>query len=322
MKKKLFSIVAIAAIAMTSCKKDETAPELGSATITGTVRADIDQTNDLNEGGLYEWNYTPDAVEGMIVRVEVDYYDLDESPNGSFDYPKKTFTTTTDASGKFSLDLPATDDGYTVTVEFDDVNGVTRKMYTTDGSALTEVSKITKGNENVFIYNGANLDFVYDASISPTDANAYEFGSAILTGRVLVSWDVTPDAAYDVFYGSPWTNLYSSSPMNGVEWSWRYTNAPNGVGMGSDFAFTLDGNGYFTITIPTYASPSTNTVSVSFGFDDFIADKVRLNSASMADSLTPSVYSIGGPAGINSPALGDGDVIDMGTFYGINPVEL
>jgi len=321
MKKKLFSIVAIAAIAMTSCKKDETAPELGSATITGTIRADIDQTNDLNSGGLYEWNYTPDAVEGMVVRVEVDYYDLDESPNGSFDYPKKTFTATTDASGFFSLDLPATEDGYTVTVEFDDVNGVTRKMYTTDGSALNEASMITKGNENVFIYDGANLDFVYDANISVTDASANEFGTATVKGRVLVSWDVTPDAAYDAFYGSPWTNLYSSSPMNGVEWSWRYTNAPNGVGYGSDFAFTLDGSGYFTIQVPTYASPNTSSVSISLGFDDFIADKVRQNAAMTADSLTPSVYSIGGPAGISSPALSDGDVINVGPF-GINPTEL
>lgn len=306
MKKKLFSILAIGAIAITSCNKDEEALVMGTAMINGTIRADIDQTNDINGAGLYESDYMPDAVEGMVVKVEVDTKLWDESPDASFDYAKKVYSTTTNSSGEFSLELPATTDGYSVTVTFEDLHGVTRMLYTTDGADLTEESYVSKGDESVFIYEGADLDFVYDADMNTTNNENYEYGMATVTGRFVLDWDQTSDAAVSPYWGTM-EEAGTGSPMAGKTLYWGYNWAPYGNGSQNQFAFTLDSEGKFSFEVPTYVISEFSSVGIYFGFDDFVADQVIDNAAGTADSLVPSIYSIGGINSITT-SLYDGDV--------------
>lgn len=311
MKTKLFSILAIGAIAITSCKKEEEAETMmGTATINGTIRADIDQTNDVNNAGLYDEYSMPDAVEGMIVRVEVDTKKWDESPVAGFDYAVKTYTTTTDAEGKFSLEIPATTNGYTVNIEFENVNGVSRKMYTTDGSELTEASYVSKNTEfNVAVYAGANLNKVYNADIFDESAEAKEYGMATVRGRVFADWIRNDNSG--IFAPYEWGTGF---PFEGQTLSWGYYSAPYGIGNSDLFTTTVDAEGRFSFQVPTYVFSEMNDVDGYFGIADFVAEQIIDNNAGTADSSAASVYSLGG---IEAEYFNveDGDVIDINLFY-------
>jgi hypothetical protein len=315
MKRKMFSIMAIAAIALVSCKKDnvdDTA--LGSATINGTVRADIDQTNDLNGAGLYEQGLNPEGVEGMTVTVEVNSIIYDDSPNGSYDYDVMTYTTTTDASGNFTLTIPATADGQTIRMEFEDLEGVTRTLYSTNGNSVTELSTVSKGFEDVTIYDGANLELVYDANIAPVTAgnNNNDYGMATLTGRVIGNWDNSDDAPNDAWNYFAGAEYYGTgSPLAGITMFWQYNDdfndAPYDMGYGQVSEFTLQGDGSYSVDIPTWPATSTQNIDIRIGFYDVDANYIIDNQAMTADSLLPAIFSVGGVSGISINNIVDGE---------------
>lgn len=289
MKRIILSSLAIAAVMLSSCKKDEVESiELGMATINGTVRADIDQTNDVNGAGVYDYYSNPEGVEGMTVRAFVYTGDYYQHPDGGYNYDTEVYTATTDASGKFTLEIPATQEGFGVTLEFEDVNGVSRVMYTTDGSNLVEVSIIEKDDEWVYIYDGANLDLVFDADdIYEMNDNAHEYGTAELHGTVHIQWDITSDAP-----GPISDDHYLFTSATGVTLQqilMTYEDAPYGDGYDNVYSFDLNADGTFVLTVVTETA-GLNDVDVDFGFQDFIGPRVRNNVAGTADSVQQVRY--------------------------------
>ncbi|MEX1002708.1 MAG: hypothetical protein WDZ35_11385 [Crocinitomicaceae bacterium] len=317
MKRKLFSVLAIAAIALTSCKKEEVDSALETATINGTIRADIDQTNDVNNAGLYEPYSMPDAVEGMLVKVEVNTQDWDESPQAGFDYAKKVYTVETNASGEFILEIPATADGYTITIEFEDVYGVTRTLYTNDGSAVTEEAYVSKTDENLFIYAGADLNVVYDAAITPVNNANQQYGTATVKGKFYGDWDATEND-YPIFGNNE--PFVTGSPLAGKTLYWGYNNPPYSVSTQGLNAFTLEADGSFEITVPTEVVNSPNLVDIYMGFDDFIDDQIIPNQAGTADSTAQSIYTVGGISGYNVNNISDGSVFIEYVFVTITNI--
>ena len=287
MKRIIFSIVAIGAIALTSCKKDEVAStELGMAKINGTVRADIDQTNDVNALGLYSAYSMPENVEGLTVKVEVNTQDWVQNPESGYNYDKKVYMATTDASGKFTLEIPATEEGYWVSISFEDKHGVTRKMFTNDGSTLEVDSYISRANASVYIYSGGTIDKVYDANITAENNNANQYGSATIKGAVYVSgYDqgLTPSAGNIL--------LDAASPFPAREILIKYYNTPYGLSNNENFSFTVDANGNYTATIPTETA-GANSVGVYIGAMEFIGDLIFINAAFTADSTWQGKYTL------------------------------
>lgn len=105
MKRRIFAVLAVGAIALASCNKVEepVAPVApGSATVKGTLWANTNQDNDTDQWG---WPmYKPErAPAGILVTVVVNGYDLDRTPDGAYDYPDYKFTGTTDGNGEFTI---------------------------------------------------------------------------------------------------------------------------------------------------------------------------------------------------------------------------
>lgn len=78
-----------------------------TATIQGTAYANLDETNDTT--AFLEENYER-APEGTSIKVVIDTEDLVANPTPGVNYAKRTYTTTVDASGNFSLEVEAADD--------------------------------------------------------------------------------------------------------------------------------------------------------------------------------------------------------------------
>lgn len=301
--------MAVAAVALTSCKKDVVeSTELGTATINGTIRANINQLNDVNDLGLYDYNYNPESVEGMTVKVEINTANLVQSPESGYTYDKDVYTAVTNANGEFTLILPATEEGFSVTITFEDKFGVTRNMYTTDGSALDVESYVYKSNSSVFIYAGADLDEVYDASIASVNNNGNEYGSATVMGTVYGRFDqgITPGG---------YEELGSASPFPGKEVILTWDYAPYNDGYETNLTFTIDASGNYVATVPTELINMTD-VEFYLGMADFTGDLIFTNVMGTADSTLLGSYTLGGVGQYDTNvAVQDGEIVTGVDFY-------
>lgn len=304
MKKIILSTMAIAAIALTSCKKDPIdTTELGSATINGTIRADINQTDDVNGAGLYDPYLNPEGVEGMQVRIEVWTGNYEQNPDMSYDYNQEVYTATTDASGNFSFTIPATQQGFNVTMDFKDKHGITRTLYSSTGSSLTEESYVTKANETVFIYDGASIDVVYDGNIVAENNSTNEHGMATIMGTITIEHDNGLTPQVDTISNTPITN---AGP---IVLTWDY--APYGANYGTTITATIDANGQYKIDLPTELAGGNN-VLFWLGAENFQAEAIMSNFLGTADSTAQAIYELDAGSGdlftyYNS--MGDGDLI-------------
>lgn len=275
MKRKIFSALAIVAIAFTSCKKDDLdTTELGEATIEGNIWADLDQSAMGVEG-----------VSGMQVKIEVNTQNWDQQPVGGYNYDKKVYTATTDANGDYSFTLPATDDGYNVTLEFED-------LYTTrtlvDGT--TETVRVTRGDITKFIYSGAAITTVDEGTINQWNTTTY--GSATVKGFVYVN----PDAAgwngtsADIKFTNSVASTYG---LPTVQILWKYDTNDEPYNITDQVIRYVDfdmNTGAYELTIPTEAS-GLNDVYIYWGINDFEGQGLRNNQAATADSIVNGYYS-------------------------------
>lgn len=255
--------MAIAAIAMTSCKKDEVvSTELGEATIKGNIYADLDYTNDIDAAGLYSQGLINENVEGLNVSVEVNTYYWDQNPDNSYDYAMKTYTATTDAEGNYELTIPATDDAYQVAIRFGYIY-TTRAEFATDGTTVLEENVRVGGNtiyKNIFA--GAEVVTSDAASVNYVDGSADEYGSATVRVIVNANWDQGPNSTdfYDDLAGS-------SVVGKTIELSYDY--APYGNGYGNIWTMTVPASGIVEFDVPTWAPGNTNGVRVKAKISDF-----------------------------------------------------
>jgi hypothetical protein len=274
MKRKIFSIMAIAAIALVSCKKDDlNSTELGEATISGNLWADLDLTNTAVEG-----------VNGMQVKVEINTMDWDQQPVAGFNYDKKVYTTTTNSSGDYTLTLPATDEGYTITIEFED-------MYTTRTTTNgTENVEITRNDINMFIYSGAVLATQDQATVNVLNNDPQANDWINIYGTVYVDYDVAN------WNAAPPANqrLTTASGLGAQDIVWRYESAPYGASDMTVYTMAVDlTDGSYWLTIPS-ESVSGNSVGMDWGMMDFLGSRIQNNMAGTADSSVAGYYSAGG----------------------------
>jgi len=107
--KILLSLVVVAGVLLTSCKKDDepTPSTPTKATVTGYVYADLD----LTEAGF---EYAP---SGTKIMAWVDTEELFVNPNPALTYPKKFYEATVGADGKYSLSIEVGNNPVTVNIE-------------------------------------------------------------------------------------------------------------------------------------------------------------------------------------------------------------
>jgi hypothetical protein len=275
MKRKMFSIMAIAALALVSCKKDDVnSTELGEATITGNLWADLNLTSPGVEG-----------VSGMQVKVEINTMDWDQQPVPGYNYDKKVYTTSTEASGDYTLTLPATDEGYTVTIEFED-------LYTDRTTTLgTETVVVTRGDITKFIYSGASISTVDEATVSPWNTTSY--GSATVNGIVRIQ----PDYAF-------WNGQDNAIPLTTANAStygitfpqimWKYSSGDEPYNITDEAVryITFDGaTGQYSFTVPT-EGPDMNDIYIYWGINDLPGTGRISNNLGTADSsvFVPGYY--------------------------------
>lgn len=151
MKRKIFAALAISAIAFVGCKKEEpVAPsEPGSATISGTLWADSNVDNDTDQVGWFL--FKPEtAISGATVTAIIDGYDLDPTPDGTYNYPEMKYTTTIGSGGAYSITVPCYNESIQVELRFNDFTG-----NQLSGGQNSTVKYYMGGSQYVDVWNGA-----------------------------------------------------------------------------------------------------------------------------------------------------------------------
>lgn len=298
MKRKMFSILAIAAIAMTSCKKDEpVSSELRDATINGNVWADMDQTDNDVEG-----------VEGMTVKVEVNTMSWDQQPDPSYTYDKRVYTAVTDANGDYTLTIPATEDGYNITIQFED-------LYTTRTTASgSQDVKVTRGNITKSIYAGAVISTKDEATVTESTGSGSTGGEAWIKGDINVVWDISTGA---IPAGDQMLNTASGLGQQQMHWIYDGGNGPWGITNEAVTSVDIDlSTGTYTITIATEGL-SGNAVCVDYGILDFEGGRI-MDDMSAQDSTQFGIYSMGGIYA-EYDCINAGDIIINNVSLGFTP---
>jgi len=279
--KTLFIIIGL--LTLSSCKKEEQSGELREATISGNVWANLDETDDIDNQGLYVEALNREGVYEMQVSAIVNTANWVQNPVSGYPYDKKVYTATTDEFGNYSLKIPTTDEGYYITLQYGNVITTKKKFVVDTQNEIIEEVTVSLLDQEVFIYGDANLDLMKEATVVPTNI-LYEFGTATITGTVY--------AFYDEFnfteniYDYP---LNTASGITNQHILMKYDLAPYGIGYENIFNFEIDGNGIYTMVFPTETSGNT-PVKVDFGCNDFIANYRIPNWNYTSDSIISARY--------------------------------
>lgn len=118
--KKTF-LFAASLLLMASCSKEETiAPSIvQSTTISGSVRANLDLTNDTSSWGGSMTTYES-APSGVGVTITYDSRDLELHPDQNYEYQEIHLKAALDVSGNFSIQVPTIPAGVLMTVRIED----------------------------------------------------------------------------------------------------------------------------------------------------------------------------------------------------------
>jgi len=149
MKKLLFLLSFASALVLSSCNNDNTVnpkAELGKATITGTVTADLN----LSATGK-------EKVANIVVVARVYERDLILNPSDDVTYGYKYYQATTDANGKYTVDVETNTNKASISVdvipqdfEFAVVQG--------DGTTTKSTQFIgSSAKRTVTVYNGGTF---------------------------------------------------------------------------------------------------------------------------------------------------------------------
>ena len=139
----------------TSCKKDEVTNTkiTGSASVTGTLKANLDLTNDTAQNGTPQIQFE-NVPQGTVITFIIDSKDLEEHPDTTYNYAKLQYTTAVGSNGSFSVALPANANAINAEVRFGDFSY--NVIIGFQGSTpITDNQIFTKGIDNISIYNKA-----------------------------------------------------------------------------------------------------------------------------------------------------------------------
>jgi hypothetical protein len=165
MKKTFLGLVALGMLSVACKKKTETPTSTtGTATVEGYIKADLNLRNDTLPDG------TPQIMrEGIPSSVTltfvIDSKDLEKNPDPAYTYDLIKKTTSVDASGHYSIDLPTPSGSNTIngTLEISDFDykPIVTSSTNTDSAAARVV--FTAPAQNFQIYNGGKtiVDYNY-----------------------------------------------------------------------------------------------------------------------------------------------------------------
>ena len=173
----MYGALAIASllVSLTSCNKDEesNALEPGTATVSGKLRANLDETDIQLQA----------VPQGTGITFVVSGQDLDRNPKPGYDYEDIIVRATVNANGEYSATLPAAKKTVNVEVIFDDFDFDATILTTDDEgfqTVVTERRTFQRGSQNLQIVDGQVLVRDYTYNLTGGDFQA----SAIIRGEI------------------------------------------------------------------------------------------------------------------------------------------
>ncbi|GAB4230920.1 MAG: hypothetical protein Tsb0034_03000 [Ekhidna sp.] len=279
MKKSLLGLL-LAFTIFSACKETETTSidVTGTAVITGTVKADIEQSNSA---------FTSEILSGYAVTIYWDTNDLGVVSDG--DGRVESITVETDENGVYTAEVPTTSQGVDFNVEFDDFT--TTSFTFNEGTETITTTAVFDGD-----------DFDVTAISGETKIQNYDFGSfpsSIDVPRLAtIKGNVTADINDIDTPGDP-------EPAAGavVRVTWND---------GSDRVITVatDSNGDFSIDVPTGVSGEEFTIS----FDEYEVDNYSYNNGT--DDITGATATYSSSGDFNTGTLGSGESHTRNYNYG------
>lgn len=311
MKAQFVAALSIAAISLVGCKKEDPAStELGSATISGRLTADLDLSNDLLPDGGFSPGLVKEGISGVTVYVTVDTEDWDLNPDNSYSYPEKVFTTTTDANGNYSLSIPCNTKEMYVNVEFATVvRNQTQYDPTTSETLISEV-EFEFDNRYVTIFDGAKHSSINEhAYANSTEPISTNFGTHAISGTIYLNNDNTndsPETQYeDIPAGTVITCVYQNSYNGNGDWIGQ---GPTGGPLTIEIPINTDGTYSYDLPIVNETGAFSN---VRFYLPELLLDHIYVSGGNI--ETDPEVYTAG-PFNINGLNQG-GITIDQDYSY-------
>ncbi len=165
----MFVTLSLAALAtaFVSCKKDEeekeapAAPVTSTSTVKGKIMVNTNLRNDT--AGISKTAETFDTpASGVAVTAQIDtrewvYNAISSGGSNGFEYPKKTYTATTNAAGEFTIDVEVIDKGGNVELYFSDYTAL---QLSTDSVETTKV--FTAPMQNITAYPGVSKYYNFE----------------------------------------------------------------------------------------------------------------------------------------------------------------
>jgi hypothetical protein len=161
-----------------SCKKElQTPVEPGSATISGKAWVNTNEANDTTTTGSGTDNNGDPVVKnelvpaGTVLTFTIKGADLDQTPQAGYPYKDVVRTTTVDASGNYTVDVPAYEKPIDLIISFNEFDadatryGIDPADTTSNGLPATRTyrTRYHRADATVTVYDGAKLvrDYLY-----------------------------------------------------------------------------------------------------------------------------------------------------------------
>lgn len=318
MRKKILTALAFATLAFVGCKKNTpTGPvELSDVQISGVILAHLDYTNDTNASGTYSEGSVADPVSGLRVYTTVNYYYLDETPNGSTnDYKQMVISATTDANGVWTLTVPASSRPYDITIYTDvfyrDVT-LADAQGNNVGTELHEFGNMSFDVDDIAAGAGSAIQtetrVASDWGSVNGNSNTNVTGVFKLSGTVFIDHTVNAgDTAVDGSDSTIWEH-----PAGTVISLYAYYWDDNGQYQEVYLNSTIAADGSYSFNVPTESGPFGGVYGVEISLPDLLL--TYTNARDYTPTLVEQqVFSYG------TDYLGDYDngniVIDQDYYY-------
>lgn len=254
------AIVAASAILLTGCSDEQSFFNVDS--VPG--RCVIEGTVTYNEGtsvenGTFAYNYKPAANLEVVVTV----------PNSSYGNNLKgnsTFTTTTDENGKYSIEIPATDNAVKATIRTADFRGVRQFVTRENNKVVTKSEEVSYFATDQVDVHARGIEFVnMTCTECSVNSSLAKYGAtARVTGQIgQNAWNkVDAEAVYN--------DNYELVRYNNARLEPCFVAAPNAALIvtvnyeNHDFTYntTTDGQGKFNLYVPVIEFPAQFSYSI------------------------------------------------------------
>ncbi|MEO9872377.1 hypothetical protein [Ekhidna sp.] len=223
MKKSIIASLFVIVL-LSACKETETTTVdiTGTATITGTVSADVDQTDGQSQSEI---------LRGVPVRIFWSTEDIDIYDDGEDDRTQ-SITVTTDSTGVYTAEVPTTEDGIDFTLEFDEVELDVTFDNGTGTSTESVVFESDDATATVRIGETVTVDFDYESNFK---------GGLVLEKFGTISGTVVADTEQITTEGIPEVAVGATVT---VKWE-------DGSGNDRSLSTTTDASGAYSFQVPT-----------------------------------------------------------------------